>query len=89
MTPWKDKGDYLYKRRGIEKQKHIYAYVKTVNYLLNSFATDNVIAETATKVEAFKQRPVQTAVSFDEALKDNAQKCEEAFLEQRAKSIFV
>lgn len=89
MTPRKDSGDYLYKRRGAVEQERNYAYVDSVNYLLYFYATDDVIAKAAAEIEAFKQRSRQTTVSLAVAVKDNALKPGDAFFEQCTKSIFV
>lgn len=72
-----------------ELKKRIYAYVEAVNFLLNPCATDDVIAKAVAEMLAFKQRLVQTAVSFPKALKNKSRRRDYAFSGQRTKSIFV
>lgn len=56
-------------------QERIYAYAKAANYLINFYATNNVIAKAAAEVETFKQLLEETAVSFAEVLKEKALRC--------------
>lgn len=51
MTPRKNSGDYLH--RGVQGQERISAYAETGIYLLNSYATDDVVANAAAEAEAF------------------------------------
>lgn len=52
----KDLENNLEERLSVEKQKHVYAYVEPANFVLNLYATDDVIAKATAKVEAFEQR---------------------------------
>lgn len=89
MRPRKGHGDKLDGRRGEEEQECIYAYVEAVNYLLKSYAMDDVIAKAAAETETVEQHSGKTAVSFAKARKEKALRCGDAFLGQRTKSIYV
>lgn len=89
LKPKIDRVDYWEGRRGVEKRERIYVFVEAANYLLNFDATNNVVAIAITKIEAFKQRPGRTTMSFIEALKDKALRREDTFYEQQTMSIFV
>lgn len=76
-------------RRKIKGQGRIYTFVEAVNYLLNSYATENVIAEAASVIKPFMKFHNQTTGLFDKALMDKALRCGNIFPEQCTKSIFV
>lgn len=58
--------------REVEGYVRIYAQVEAVNYLLNSYATDDVIKKAASDIELFKKVFIQTSIQFLEALKNEA-----------------
>lgn len=51
-------------RKGIEEHERIYTYPGAINYLLNLFGTDNIIANDALESVLFKKIPSHTAVQF-------------------------
>lgn len=59
-------------RREFEDQKHIFTNVISVNYLLNSHETDNVMHKAASKMDSWMRFCNQTAVQFDEAPRNKA-----------------
>lgn len=77
LTPTNSDGVPLLLRQGIEDRERIYTYIDAVSYLLNSYATDDVIAKAASEIESCEKYNNNTAVQFVEALKDKALKCED------------
>lgn len=64
---------------GKEKQERIYTSVEAANYLLNSYATDNVIGNSKLLLKLFKKYNSQTAVQLAEALEDKALRSVDAY----------
>lgn len=56
-------------RRGTEGQEYIYMFIDAVNYLLNLYATDDVLAKAATEIGPFKKYDNQKVVQLAETLK--------------------
>lgn len=50
MTPINNDNAQHLLRREIEGQECIYTYIEAVNYLLNSFAADDMIAKAAAEI---------------------------------------
>lgn len=53
-------------------RKRIYRNVEAVNFLLNSYATDAMMAKVALKIDSFRKFRSQMAVQFADVLKDMA-----------------
>lgn len=58
LTPRKDVDDPALVRQEMEGQERMYMYVATVIYLLHSYATNDVVAKAASKIELFKKSPL-------------------------------
>lgn len=68
----------------------MYLYVhREVNYLLNSYAADNVIVNVASEIELFMKFFSQMEVQFVKDLGDKALHCGNTSPEQRTKRIIV
>lgn len=55
LTPKSDEDAPSLREQG-QDQERLYTYVKAINYLLQSYQTDDVIAE-ASEIEALKKLP--------------------------------
>lgn len=89
LTSRKDVDASTLVRREFKGQKRIYLHVEAVNYLLNAYATNDEIANVASKIESFKKLSSQTAAQFADALKVKALQCRNGFSKKQTKSIFV
>lgn len=89
LTPRKDREDKFIGRHGVAGQEINYGYPEAVDYLLNAYATDDIVEKVATKLEAYKQRFKQPALTIQNALNDNALACGDVISKQRTMSIFV
>lgn len=69
LTPTEDVVAPAIIRRGIEEQERVRRQVKAVNRLLNSIATNDMIARAASKIGLFKKLSSQMAVQFGKALR--------------------
>lgn len=70
-TPRKDNDTSAISCQGRERQESIYTFVEAVSYLLNEYATNNVISTATSIIKSFKC-PNQTVVQFTKAPKDKA-----------------
>lgn len=83
LTPRQDVDARASVRQEIEEQECVHTYVEAVNYLLFSYAIDDVIANTDSKIKSFIRFSSQMAVKFAEALKDKVLRCGDAFSKQK------
>ena len=65
------------------------SYVEVVNYLLATYATDDVIAETVGDILSIRQGKGTTAADFAQTLYDKVLRCGNVYPESQLKGIFV
>lgn len=89
LTLRSDYSDLTKTRRKNQSHLRIYTYNEALNYFLNSYATDNVVVNTASETKSYRKHPYLAEVQYGEVMKDEALQCGDAFFEQQTESTFV
>lgn len=71
------------------KEGTLTTYCEVVNYLLETYATDDVIAETDAEILRFTQPPTKSPTEYAEALWNKALRCDRVYDEYVLKGIFI
>ena len=72
-----------------EQRDMLESYEEVFNFLLRTYATDEIIAEAYTKVVSFRQSSNMTEESYSNQLWDRALRCGTVFSDRRLKSLYV
>ena len=72
-----------------EQRELLETYPEVVNYLLRTYATDEVISEAVGDVTSFRQSSNMTEEVYSNHLWDKALRCGTVFSDRRLKSLFV
>ena len=73
----------------VERRELLRAYPQVVNFLLRTYATDEVISEAVGDVTSFRQSSNMTEEVYSNHLWDMALRCGTVFSDRRLKSLFV
>lgn len=79
LTPTSNSNEPARTPREEESQESMYTYIKAVNYLLSSYATNDIIVKAAFQIELYKKFFCHTAVHYAETLKDKFLRFGDAF----------
>ena len=72
-----------------EQRELLETYAEVVNFLLRTYATDEVISEAVGDVTSFRQSSNMTEEAYSNQLWDKALRCGTVFSDRRLKSLFV
>lgn len=70
-------------------EDHISTYVRAVNFLLKSYATDSNIAKATSNIACLKNASMYTSVQFADVLRSKVVRGRSAYLEKRSKEVFI
>ena len=72
-----------------EQRELLETYAEVINFLLRTYATDEVIAEAVGDVTSFRQSSSMTEEVYSNHLWDKALRCDTVYSDRRLKSLFV